>query len=186
MVKITAHLGVELAQDVTGFGQVELVRILPRDNLRGHAELLHDLLIRRVVVLVLQEDDNHLGVPEDATFSHVVSKFTLDLIDVLLVFSLDVVRLLNTDFELVGTLLEAVDNRVGQVVTLAVVDENPFLFTEVHCFLDWQAAELILIALDDLVAFDELRRSQHIGGHLDRVVLNLETPVSDGLLLEEL
>ena len=74
-VEVTAHLGVDLAQDVAGLGQVKLVGVLPGDHLRRHAELLHDLLVGGIIVLVLQQDYHHLRVLEALVTTHEVHQF---------------------------------------------------------------------------------------------------------------
>lgn len=52
--------------------------------------------------------------------------------------------------------------------------------------MDGQASELLLVADNDLVAFDELGWLEHVGAHLDGSSFDAEAPILDGLLLEEL
>lgn len=62
VVEVTASLGVHLSEDVGRFRKVELETIASGDHLGGHPVLEHDFLEHLVIVLTLQNADNHSGV----------------------------------------------------------------------------------------------------------------------------
>ena len=56
-----------------------------------------------------------------------------------------------------------------------------------HCFLDWEALQSLLVALHNLIAEQQvhLRGTHNEAFELDRDLLDLETPVLHGILLRE-
>ena len=184
-VQVATHFGVHLAQDIAGLRQIESVSVLASDDLTGHAELLHQLFVGRVVVLIPQKNDDDLRVSELLEFSHVHGQLVLHCLEIVLFISLDPVGVLNLDVELLRTLLEVTHHLICLIVELLIVDEDPLFFKEVDCLLDGQLAQLRLTAGDNLVTFDQLRLRQNIGLHLNRLGFNAEAPLLDGLLPEE-
>ena len=68
-----------------------------------------------------------------------------------------------------------------------LVDHNPLLKAQMHCFLDREALQSLLVALDNLIVEQQvhLRGSHDKAFELDRDLLDLETPVLHGILLGE-
>lgn len=101
-----------------------------------------------------------------ATLSHhIVLELLLKLGTITLVRKLNEVRILHREFELAARLLEVFYDVVSAVILTFIIDKDPFLLVQIHCFLNRQLSESFLVASDQLVASDELRSFKNIGLH---------------------
>lgn len=153
-VKITAHLRVDLPQDVARLRQVELERILSGDHLGGHPEFLHQLFVASVVSLIAQKDYNNARMSELFISCHVVGELSFYLIKAFFLLSLNEVRVSDLDSELLGATLKGINDVVCEVIHLTIIDEDPLFEAQVHCFLNGQTTQFIFVTFYDLVAFD--------------------------------
>ena len=71
------------------------------------------------------------------------------------------------------------------VIVAASVDKNPAVGGQVDGPLDGQLAEHLLIAVDHLTLLEDFGCREHLSLKLHRLNIDLEAPVSDALLLEE-
>lgn len=96
------------------------------------------------------------------------------------------VGITDLDAKLSARTRHSVINGVGLIVVAAGIDQNPTVRGQVNGVLDGQFAEHLLIAVDDLTGLEDFGCREHLGLQFHRLNIDLEAPVSDALLLEEI
>jgi hypothetical protein len=54
---------------------------------------------------------------------------------------------------------------VSAVILAFIIDKDPFLFLQIHCFLNRHLSEIFLLASDELLSLDKLRSFKNVGIH---------------------
>lgn len=143
VVEVAASLAVDLANDVGGFGEVELVRVAEGHDLRGDAVLKHYLLEHLVVVFSLEHAEHNSRMTELSSSLNVLADLSVEFATVVLFLHLDPVGLLNLDSELLRGLHEIVVNGVSclEDAIVAFVNHDPAVFKQVGGLDDGLLAE---------------------------------------------
>jgi hypothetical protein len=66
-----------------------------------------------------------------------------------------------------------------------MVDHHPLVLLEVNRMLDGKPSQSSFITSDDLVALEDLGRTEDVCAHCLRISFELESPILDALLIEE-
>lgn len=163
--------------------------------MRGDLVKFVELLVLVVEALISKDHQQHFGESILSRLCDIVLDFFFKAIDVSLVFELNPVGLLNSNAELNAGLSQRFIDIVGSVVVAAsiatlllgaLVAHDPLLVKEINTLLDGQSSQNILINVNHLIFFENLRRGKDsLVSEVDWVALNSDVPVFEHLLLHE-
>ena len=141
-----------------------------------------------VVFLTGQKNNNDSWESELVSFVatvHVFEEPFFELFSALLRVRIDPVGVLNFDSKLLRSHLHSTENRVGNLFIVVFINKDPLFFQESNWFLDRESSQDVLIAVDDLVLFEDSGRSQDICLHPDGSLFQLKTPLFNTLLTKK-
>lgn len=115
VVEVSTELGVDLSQNVGGNRQVGFLDDSGANNLGDDVHAVAGILVSLVRLLIVQDDDNDLGL---STLVDVASQFLLKSLIVIFSWEFDPLWLLNVHLKDLGALLQLALQVFGQSVVL--------------------------------------------------------------------